>query len=291
MSTLVSFLWHMHQPFYKDLARKKYVMPWAYLHATKDYFGMPALLEEFPHVHQTFNLVPSLILQIEEYARDEAHDESLDLAFRPVDALSQEERRFIVKNFFPVPVQTMILPFPRYAELHQHREQGGAFSDADIRDVQAWWTLAWLDHDHLPKELIEKGRDFTEADKAALRQIVLQTIRRVIPEYRRMRQAGSIEISTTPFYHPILPLLINSRVDDPNVPVDVRIPDDAHEQLLRSRNFMHERFGEYPTGLWPSEGSVSDVVARMASSASGWIPMDGYRRRYSCQVRRRSRLG
>src|SRR5580698_1971027 len=111
MSTLVSFLWHMHQPFYKDLARKKYVLPWAYLHATKDYFGMPALLEEFPHVHQTFNLVPSLILQIEEYARDEASDESLDLAFRPVEALTSEERRFIVKNFFPVPVQTMIRPF------------------------------------------------------------------------------------------------------------------------------------------------------------------------------------
>jgi len=265
----------MHQPFYKDLARNKYVMPWAYLHATKDYFGMPALLEEFPRVHQTFNLVPSLIYQIEEYARGEASDESFDLAFEPVDALSTAQRDFIIKNFFPVPVRTMIQPFPRYMELYERRQRGETFSDADVRDVQAWWTISWLDHDHLPKDLVEKGRNFSETDKASLRLMVVQTIRNVVPEYRRMQSRGSIEISTTPFYHPILPLLINGRVDDPNVPVDVRIPDDAREQLVRSRNFMRERFGNYPVGLWPSEGSVSDDVAQLASSVGfKWMATD-----------------
>src|SRR6478672_587676 len=118
MSTLVSFLWHMHQPFYKDLARNKYVMPWAYLHATKDYLGMPALTQEFPEVHQTFNLVPSLLLQLEEYGRGEARDDSFDLAFRPLDQLNDTDRSAIVERFFPVPVRTMVHPFPRYFELY-----------------------------------------------------------------------------------------------------------------------------------------------------------------------------
>src|SRR5262245_63674639 len=118
---LVSFLWHMHQPFYKDLVRRSYVMPWAYLHGTKDYFGMPALLEEFPDVHQTFNLVPSLLVQIDEYARGVAHDELLELAFRPTDQLTAEDRRSIVEQFFPVPVRTMVQPYLRYQELLERK--------------------------------------------------------------------------------------------------------------------------------------------------------------------------
>src|SRR5207237_9268478 len=90
MSTLVSFLWHMHQPFYKDLVRQSYVMPWAYLHATKDYLGMPLLAGEFPDVHQTFNLVPSLMLQLEDYARGNASDASFELAFKPDQDLSNQ---------------------------------------------------------------------------------------------------------------------------------------------------------------------------------------------------------
>ncbi len=255
----------MHQPFYRDLARNKYVMPWAYLHATKDYLGMPALLEEFPHVHQTFNLVPSLILQIDEYSKGEAPDENFDLAFRPTASLSDDDRNAIVERFFPVPVRTMLEPFPRYAELHGKRERQESFSDDELRDIQVWWTLVWLDHDRRPLDLVQKGRDFSEYDKVALKAQVLETIRSVVPEYSKQFNAGRIEISTTPFYHPILPLLIDSRVDDPSVPVNVRLRVDAHEQLLRARNFMEERFGQAPKGLWPSEGSVSDDVAQLAS--------------------------
>src|SRR6185503_9454122 len=97
---LVSFLWHMHQPFYKDLVRQTYSMPWAYLHGTKDYLGMPALAAEFPHVHQTFNLVPSLILQLEEYAEGKAQHASLELAFRPVEELTVNDRVLILDRLF-----------------------------------------------------------------------------------------------------------------------------------------------------------------------------------------------
>src|SRR6185436_3514136 len=132
MSVLVSFLWHMHQPFYKDLVRQCYVMPWTYLHGMKDYFGMPALVEEFPEVHQTFNLVPSLLLQLEEYAEGRARDASIDLAFKPVSDLTDEDRAAIVEHFFPVPARTMLRPFPRYFELHERANdptRRHAFSD------------------------------------------------------------------------------------------------------------------------------------------------------------------
>jgi alpha-amylase/alpha-mannosidase (GH57 family) len=271
---LVSFLWHMHQPFYKDLVRKSYVMPWAYLHGTKDYLGMAALAEEFPDVHQTFNLVPSLILQLEEYARDEAHDEWLDLAFKPVEGLTAHDRSLILERFFPVPVRSMLQPFPRYLELHEQRVASRAFSDQDIRDVQVWWSLVWMDHDRRPKIFLEKGRDFSEADKVALRQLVRETIMEIVPTYRRVQDRGIIEISTTPFYHPILPILIDSHVDG-HVPVDLHFPYDAREQLSRARTFIGQRFGKTPRGLWPSEGSVSNDAALLAASVGfRWMATD-----------------
>src|SRR5262245_4417354 len=107
MSVLVSFLWHMHQPFYKDLVRQRYVMPWAYLHATKDYLGMPTLAGEYPDIHQTFNLVPSLLLQLEDYASGQAQDPAFELAFKRVDELTEEDRSSVIERFFPVPVRTM----------------------------------------------------------------------------------------------------------------------------------------------------------------------------------------
>lgn len=277
MSVLVSFLWHMHQPFYKDLAKQSYVMPWAYLHATKDYLGMAALAEEFPDIHQTFNLVPSLIAQIEDYASGNAQDALFELAFRPVDELMEGDRALILERFFPVPVRTMLEPFPRYFELYERRSDPNrkhTFSDQDVRDIQVWWTLVWMDQDRRPQEFLAKGRDFSEKDKADLRRLVIKTIREVVPTYARVQEQGIGEISTTPFYHPILPILIDSHVDG-RVPVDVHFPYDAREQLARAQAFMGKRFGKVPEGLWPSEGSVSnDVALLVASLGFRWMATD-----------------
>jgi alpha-amylase/alpha-mannosidase (GH57 family) len=267
----------MHQPFYKDVVRDSYVMPWAYLHGTKDYFGMAALGAEFPQIHQTFNLVPSLLLQLEEYARGEARDPLFDLAFKPADELDDRDRAEILDKFFPVPVRTMLQPFERYFQLYERRRgpRDGEFTVQDFRDIQAWWTLVWLDHDHRPADLVRKGSGFSEDDIQMLRSLTLETIRSVVPEYRKRQQEGVVEISTTPFYHPILPLLIDSRVDDGHVPVEIRFPEDAREQLRRSREFMRERFVHPPRGLWPSEGSVSDAVASLAAEEGfQWMATD-----------------
>src|SRR5581483_9243494 len=134
---------------------------------------------------QTFNLVPSLLVQIEEYAKGDARDPLFDLAFRPINELNEDERGAVVTQFFPVPVRTMIDPFPRYRELYERRERHESFADQDLRDVQVWWSLAWMDHDRRPQDFVNKGRDFSEADKVALREAVLESIRQVIPQYRK----------------------------------------------------------------------------------------------------------
>src|SRR5207237_4375552 len=115
-----------------------------------------------------------LLLQLEEYAKGKVQDASLELAFKPVDELTNEDRSAIIERFFPVPVRTMLQPFPRYFELHERRSDASRhheFSDQDIRDIQVWWTLVWIDQDRRPADLVEKGRDFSESDKVRLRQM------------------------------------------------------------------------------------------------------------------------
>src|SRR5688572_9892864 len=166
MPTLISFLWHMHQPFYKDVVGNFYVMPWAYLHATKDYLGMVELSGEYPDVHQTFNLVPSLVVQLDEYARGVARDPLFDLAFAPAEDLDEASRALIAKKFFPVPVRTMVEPYPRYTELLSRRQD--VLSIAELRDIQVWWTLAWLNKNRRPAGLFGKAGTFTLPDQREL---------------------------------------------------------------------------------------------------------------------------
>src|SRR5260221_12178761 len=151
--TRVAILWHMHQPYYEDLATGEHILPWVRLHALKDYFGMVALLREFPDVRMTFNLVPSLIVQLEAFARGDAHDRHLEIGLKPAEALTDEDRAFCVEQFFHAQRNRMIAPYPRYAELLAKRESAGPglrtqaalFSIDELRDLQLWHKLAWLD--------------------------------------------------------------------------------------------------------------------------------------------------
>ncbi|MET0216278.1 MAG: glycoside hydrolase, partial [Vicinamibacterales bacterium] len=153
--TRVALLWHMHQPFYQDLLTGEHVLPWVRLHALKDYWGMVALLREFPSVKATFNLVPSMLVQLEAFANDEARDRHLEIGLKQADLLTEEERTFAVANFFHAHGPRMIAPYPRYAELLAMREAGGSqlsargksahFSVEDLRDLQVWHKLAWID--------------------------------------------------------------------------------------------------------------------------------------------------
>src|ERR1700688_3067756 len=119
--TQVAILWHMHQPFYEDLVTREHILPWVRLHALKDYYGMVALLREFPGVKMTFNLVPSLLVQLEDFAAGRAHDQHLELSLKPATELTDANVDFILENFFHAQRERMIEVYPRYAELLSKR--------------------------------------------------------------------------------------------------------------------------------------------------------------------------
>ena len=286
------FLWHMHQPFYKDLVTGQYNLPWTRLHALKDYYGMVHILEEFPKIHQTFNLVPSMMVQVVEYAAGQARDPFLECAAKPAESLTDAERGLILDQFFHANPERMIRRFPRYAELYEARQAQKdpaysrlGFAAQEFRDLQILSQLAWFDEEFLENDpdvlaLIRKGRNFDLADQALMLEKQKQILSRVIPAYHQAAGSGQIEISTTPYYHPILPLLCDSNIASvahPGVtlPRQFRHPEDASRQLRMAREYIATEFASTPVGLWPSEGSVSDEVFRLASDAGfQWAATD-----------------
>jgi alpha-amylase/alpha-mannosidase (GH57 family) len=284
--TYVTILWHMHQPYYEDLATGEHVLPWVRMHGLKDYYGMAALMREFPQMRLTFNLVPSLLVQLEAFAEGRARDWHLELGLKPAELLTEHDRATMLAEFFHAPRGRMIDLYPRYAELMQKRDTGGGYATQDFLDLQVWHKLAWvdpfyLDNDERVRRLVHKQRGFGEADKAELRGVELEILGRVIPEYREAAERGQVELSTSPFYHPILPLLCDTDIYLRTHPASgvprpaFRHPDDAAQQLARAR-LCHERlFGSRPAGLWPSEGSVSDQAAELAADAGFlWMATD-----------------
>ena len=282
----------MHQPQYRDPGTGRYILPWTRLHALKDYWGMVRVLAEFPDVHATFNVVPSLAAQLEEYASGKFDEPWFTLAFSPADKLTDEDKAELLLRGFQANLDHLIGRWPRYKELFDRAQSSDpaltlrTFAPRDWRDLQLLSQLAWMDEEYLATDaevnrIAKKGSDFNEADKQALRAKQLELLARVLPEYRRARDTGQIEISTTPFYHPILPLLCDTdvaRQANPGTPLPsppFRHPEDAREQLVRARAYHERLFGAPPVGLWPSEGSVSnDALSIAAELGFRWFASD-----------------
>ena len=289
----VVVFWHQHQPFYKDLVTGEYRLPWVRLHALKDYYGMVKLLDEFPKVHQTFNLVPSLIAQIEDYVAGTAQDPFLQLAAKPAKDLTPDERRSALQYLFQANPVHMIGRYPRYHELWERFRGSGDspdraeryFQSKDFTDLQVLSQLAWFDEFFLEERdiaaLIKKGHSYSLDDQSFVIAREKELLGKVLPEHAAAAKRGSIEISTSPFYHPILPLLCDTDtggVSTPGLPLPqnrFRRPEDARAQLLRGLD-LHERvFGIRPRGVWPSEGSVSEDVLAIASTLGvKWMATD-----------------
>ncbi len=285
-------LWHMHQPQYRDPATGRYVLPWTRLHALKDYWGMVKVLEEFPRVHATFNLVPAVVAQLEEYSSGLFDEPWFDLAFQQAETLNAEEKAELLGRAFQLNRETLMSRWPRYVELFELAQPAGkdsagaTFGLRDWRDLQVLSQLAWMDPEWLASDaeasrLSQKGADFSEQDKERLRSKQLELLGLVLPEYRRAAARGQIEISTTPYYHPILPLLCDTdiaRTANPNTPLPqpaFRHPQDAREQLQRARRYHRSVFGQPPAGLWPSEGAVSDQALALAAELGfRWFASD-----------------
>ena len=291
----ICFLWHMHQPYYTDPVTRTVGMPWVRLHASKAYFDMAFLLERFPDVRSTFNFTPSLLLQLNEAVSGSVADLFLEYATRSATDLSPGERAFLLRHFFAANWANMVRPFPRYHELLVKRGMDGQrqdwsrvekdFTTQDWRDLQVWHNLAWFGYGAVARyprlaALRQKDRGFTEENKHEILAIQRQVVSDIIPMYRALAANGQIELTTTPFYHPILPLMIDTDIGrrarpDSALPSRLQATADAEAQLQRAAAYHTAQFGCAPRGLWPSEGSVCpEMIPLVRQAGFNWMATD-----------------
>jgi alpha-amylase/alpha-mannosidase (GH57 family) len=289
----LAFLWHMHQPYYKDLKTNQYQMPWVRLHGLKDYFDMVAILDDYPSIHQTFNLVPSLIEQIQDYASHQVYDEHLLLTEKPAKDLTEAEKEKILSSFFSCNRKTMIHPHPRFYQLLEKRGEDAYnlrravqdFEVQDFLDLQVWSNLAWVDpifkNDRLISYLLKKGANFTEEEKRRLVSKEREILGLILPKYKKLQDKGQVEVTFSPYFHPISPLICDTEIAKlalPNVQLPKQrfsYPEDLEAQIELGIKLFERTFGRRPKGMWPSEGSVSEhIIPRVARFGIKWIATD-----------------
>jgi alpha-amylase/alpha-mannosidase (GH57 family) len=306
----LAIVWHQHQPrYFKDLETGEYYAPWVRLHSIKDYYDMTSILLEYPDIHFTVNLTPSLLMQLEDqierYERGESPDQYVRLTLKDASRLSEEEKEFLILNFFSASWPNMIDIWQRYRELREKRvtnpdgsinakESIKRYTVQDFRDLQAWFNLAWFDPDFQEKDvvlitgdtvtvkdLIKKGRNFSEEDKRRIIDIQFKIMKAVIPLHRILQEKGQLEVITTPFYHPILPLIYDTDLAREAMPyielprIKFSYPGDAKWHLERAVEKYIQLFGFPPRGMWPSEGSVAQEIIPLVRDAGFiWMASD-----------------
>lgn len=292
------FLWHMHQPDYRDRTSGEFVMPWTYLHALKDYTDMAAHLERHPRIRAVVNFVPVLLDQIDDYVSQFASGEFRDpllrwLAAVDFESLDGAQRRQLMETCFRCHRPTMLFPFPRYKrlfELHASLAREGEsalayLSGAYLADLVVWYHLAWCGEtvrrqEPLLAELMAKGEGFNAADRRALLALIGRTLAGLVPRYRALQERGQIELSATPYSHPLAPLLLDfasARESLPEAPLPLAAGypggrDRVEAHIRAARESHAARFGHPPVGLWPAEGALSSVFCqRIAALGSRWV--------------------
>jgi len=294
MAVRAVFLWHLHQPEYRDPQTGQPILPWVRQHASRAYTDMAAALERHPQVKAVANWAPSLLVQLEAYVAG-AQDLDEQLARRPAEALTPEQRAHVLRECFSVDWNVWVRPVPRYSELLDKRgtdprqidllERQAAFSAQELRDLQVHFVLAWMGfaaRREEPRigELIEKQRGYSEEEKLATLDAQRRIASRVVERWRALADRGQVEITCSPMYHPILPLLVDTesaRRAMPTVSLPPRFshPQDAREQVVRGLDRAQAVFGHRPVGMWPSEGSVSpEVLDLLAATGVRWCATD-----------------
>ena len=281
-------LWHMHQPDYRDHARGEPALPWVYLHAIKDYTDMAAHLERHPGIRATVNFVPVLLDQLEDYAsqlrRNDLRDPLLRLLGHPdLDRIGAAERKLLLDSCFRSNHLTMVTPFAPYKRLHEiiRMLKGedevalGYVSGSFLGDLVTWYHLSWIGETErrrrpLLAELMSKGQGYTHADRMQLLALIGELIGGIVPRYRALAKAGRIELSTTPYAHPLAPLLLDFAVARECQP-DVELPRSpgypggrsrVTAQLQHARDSHSARFGA-AAGVWPAEGALSAAFLQL----------------------------
>ncbi len=293
----IAFIWHMHQPYYKSDIDGLFMLPWVRLHGVKDYYPMAAIVEKFDNVRVTFNMVPVLVEQIRDYVENNASDTLLELTLKKPGGLTLSERVQILDSFFKVNFARFIEPHPRYRDLlikkgvnatsHSAlRRSSVQFSNQDYLDLQVLFNLAWfhsltIEADSYLRELVDKKEGYTEAEKMFVVKKQKDVLAEILPLYRRLQDAGRIEITTTPYYHPILPLLCDTDIAKVSAPdtalpsMKFSHPEDARWHLEQAVRTHAANFGKKPCGMWPSEGSVSeDALGLIMGAGIEWVATD-----------------
>lgn len=277
----IAFYWHMHQPVYQLSPEGDYLMPWTRLHAVKDYLDMVTILDNFKDIKLNFNVVPVLLDAFIDYGEKGLHDLHSRLTVTDIKDLTADDKEFILNNFFDSNYRTMILPYDEYNRLFQKRQTMAeadisAFTEQEYSDLMALFNLAWFDPSYKNeyialKKLFKKGKGYTLEDRQNIIEIQRDIIRRIIPAYRKYVEDGKIEITTSPYYHPILPILLDigsiKIANKEGLPVDLKMPLDAKMQTVAALDRIEELTGKRPRGIWPSEHCVSPKELDMFKEA------------------------
>lgn len=279
----IAFIWHMHQPWYLDgdIA----IFPWVRVHSLKDYLDMVSILDNFPNIKQTFNLVPSLIEQIKLISEKKASDIYWEISKKPSIELSVKDKKFIIKWMCPPHYIKRISNFKSYKKLlikveNLKRSLGNTSSfinkltDQEYRDLQLWYDLSWFDPVYMKNNrflnaLVQKGEFYTEDEKSKLYDEQLKIIEKIIPKFKQMKEERRIELICSPYYHPILPLLCDNKVAieaNPNSKVphnNYSFPHDARTQMETGLDFHKSIFGSKPKGIWLPEMAISNEALKI----------------------------
>lgn len=292
----IAFLWHMHQPQYRNLLTKECSLPWVRLHGIKGYYDMLSILSNYPEIKVTINWVPSLLNQIMDYTVDNQSDKFMDATLKPAKELDEYEKSFILRYFFMCNWETMVTPSARYNELLRKRgkvvtpdvirESIKNFSVQDFLDLQVLFNLSWFGFSALEQKpaLNElksiKGKYFTEEDKKNVILLQKEILAEIIPKLKELAEQKRIEVTTSPFYHPILPLLADTEsakraLPGITLPAKYSFPQDASAQIKRAMEFNKEFLNFNINGVWPPEGSVSpEIIPVLADAGIKWMASD-----------------
>jgi alpha-amylase/alpha-mannosidase (GH57 family) len=280
----VLFLWHNHQPFYQSPEMERPVMPWVRLHAVRGYLDMLTAVRE-TGARVTSNFSPSLLEQIQFAAGEPVADEFERLSRTPVADLLEVEKRVILADFFSINWDVHVRPHPRYQQLLHKRGEHATdaalqqammeYTGQDYTDLIALFNLIWIGfagrRDPVIADLLAKRKGYSHGDILTILDFHHRILSDLLPAYRELRDSGTIEISTSPYSHAILPLLCDSHVALADIQrqrlprMEYRHPEDAERQLKLARAVQEDVWGEAPVGLWPSEGSVSDEALEIAA--------------------------
>ncbi len=284
----IAFIWHFHQPNYQQNYESEFLLPWTRLHASKDYLDMLKKVDNFKNLKLNFDFSPVLLSSLQKYTQG-LQDTHLRLLLKDVEDLTNEDKIFILNNYFDLNYKNMVLSRQYFAQLYNKRANAkelnlDMFTLQEYSDIMANFTLLWIDKTFLNdypklKELYSKEENYTLEDRKNIYEIQLDIIKRILTEYKKYQDENKIEVSISPYYHPVLPLLIDFKGKEiknfENLPNNASFLKDAQWQVEQAIKKYQEIFEKNPKGMWLSEQCVCPKSAELLSqNGIKWTVLD-----------------